>query len=263
MPVVNGLYYSFHNGGPPQLPPVVLIHGAGGDHLGWPVQLRRLIGQRVLAPDLSGHGRSEGFACQSITDYSQQIMNFMNALDIYKVILVGHSMGGAVAMQTALQIPHQVLGLGLISTASRLDIVPDLLDDLQAKVPLGSVLHKLHDRLYSPHTDPQMARKGIERLSQVRPTALYADWLACHKFDIESKLNKIKTPTWITVGKEDRLTTIDRVKRLADQLPNNIFNVIPNAGHMVILEQAEPLVQSLSEFINNLERPKRYAWQHP
>ncbi len=262
MPVAAGLYYIYHDTGAVDQPPVVLIHGAGGDHLSWPVQLRRLASQRVIIPDLCGHGKSSGFACQSISDYADQLGNFLDALNIYRVILVGHSMGGAVAMQLSLEKPEQVVGLGLISTAAALNIVPDLMDDLQTDVPMATVLRKLKERLYSPYTDPQIARKGMELMGKLRPTALYVDWLACHNFNIEEDLSELKMPTWIAAGKEDRLVPYYQTERLVHLMPDAQITIIPKAGHMVIVEQPDIIAKELTAFINNLPKLKNYGWKH-
>ena len=61
MPVAADLYYHIYEGSEEgRRPPVVLIHGAGGTHLHWPSEVRRLPGYRVLALDLPGHGKSGG-----------------------------------------------------------------------------------------------------------------------------------------------------------------------------------------------------------
>ncbi len=73
MPTAAGIYYAQFDEGRKDEPPVILIHGAGSSHLVWPAELRRLAGQRVLAVDLPGHGRSGGVAQQTIAAYAGQI----------------------------------------------------------------------------------------------------------------------------------------------------------------------------------------------
>jgi len=263
MPVAAGLYYIFHDRGPLDKPPIVLIHGAGGDHLGWPLQLRRFPGRRVLTVDLSGHGRSEGHARQSIEAYEKQIAAFLDELQIYRVILVGHSMGAAVAMQTALDIPRQVVGLGLISSGPSLSIVPDLYNEIQTPVSFEKIARKLIKRLYSHKADQRLVRKGFEHLCQLRRSGLYADWKACHRFDIENQLGSIEVPTWIVVGKEDEITPYYESQKLNRLIKDSTLEIIPDAGHMVILEQPESVARSFSLFLKGLPALKKYAWQHP
>jgi len=80
-----------------QRPPLVLVHGAGGDHLHWPPQLRRLAGCEVYALDLPGHGHSPGAGRNTITAYAQVLNAFADTLALPPFVLAGHSMGGAIA----------------------------------------------------------------------------------------------------------------------------------------------------------------------
>ena len=117
MPVAAGLYYFAHEVDNFSRPPVILIHGAGGHHLFWPPQIRRLHNQRIFAIDLPGHGKSEGVGHHTIDDYTLEILEFINALNLNAVVLVGHSMGGAIALRFAAQRPLHFQRLVLIDVA--------------------------------------------------------------------------------------------------------------------------------------------------
>ena len=120
MPTAASLYYFAHEADDHSRLPVILIHGAGGSHLSWPPQLRRLHHQRVFAPDLPAHGKSEGIGQHTIEDYVYDVLEFMCEIGIYSAILVGHSMGGAVALSAAMRFPDRVTALGLIGSGGRL-----------------------------------------------------------------------------------------------------------------------------------------------
>lgn len=70
MPTAGGLHYFLHEGGSKMRPPLVLIHGMGGDYLSWPPEMRRLPDYRIITLDLPGHGKSEGPGHQSVQDYA-------------------------------------------------------------------------------------------------------------------------------------------------------------------------------------------------
>src|SRR4030042_2520041 len=107
MPNAAGIYYHAYEGaGGGKHPPVVLIHGAGGHHLYWPSQIRRMPGLRVYALDLPGHGKSEGRGEQSIALYAESILGWLLAVDIHRAIFVGSSMGRAIALHLALAHPQ-------------------------------------------------------------------------------------------------------------------------------------------------------------
>ena len=123
MPVAAEIYYSIHaDSSGDQRPPVVLIHGAGGTHLFWPSEVRRLAGYRVYSLDLPGHGKSGGRGLQTISAYRQAVCAWLEAVGLHSAVFVGHSMGSAIALTLALDDPEHVLGLGLIGASARLRV---------------------------------------------------------------------------------------------------------------------------------------------
>ena len=93
MPVAVDFYYSVCEGSEEGLrPPVVLIHGAGGTHLYWPAEMRRLPGYRMYALDLPGHGKSGGRGQQSIPAYAQAVLEWLEAVGLHKAAAsMGHT----------------------------------------------------------------------------------------------------------------------------------------------------------------------------
>ena len=90
----------------PDAPTLVLIHGAGGNHLHWPPELRRLPGATVYALDLPGRGRSDGPGHNAVPDYAKVLIGFLDAVQADRAMLMGHSMGGAIAIRGAARIPE-------------------------------------------------------------------------------------------------------------------------------------------------------------
>ena len=123
MPVAADIYYHYFEGSTEGAKPtVVLIHGAGGDHLHWHPNIRRLPDYRVFALDLPGHGKSGGRGQQSISAYAASILDWMEAMGLHSAVIVGHSMGSAVALKLVLDHPQHVLGLGLVGGGARLPL---------------------------------------------------------------------------------------------------------------------------------------------
>src|SRR5438309_2126529 len=105
--------------------PLVFIHGAAASSVIWIDVLRRLEGRRrVIAPDLPGHGQSDPWHEPSIDLYRDAVGTICANLGVSRAVLVGHSMGGLVALQLALAHPDKVAGLVLIATAARFRIAP-------------------------------------------------------------------------------------------------------------------------------------------
>ncbi len=249
MPIAAGIYYAQNDEGRKDEPPVILIHGAGSNHMIWPVQLRRLAGQRVLAVDLPGHGRSMGVAQQTIRAYTEQMVDFLAALGLYQAVFVGHSMGGAIALDIAIHEPNHVAGLGLIATGAYLGVDPAFLEDLSTPVMIPSALHTFQTRAFGPNANPQLVERCMQTLRDTRSSVLYGDWRACADFDLREFTGRIEAPAWVIAGGEDHLLPLAYANFLAGRIPASRLQVIPEGGHMVILEQAEKVAQGLHQFL--------------
>src|SRR5215212_8694137 len=104
-------------------PALVCIHGAGGTHAHWGYQLRDLSAvAQVYAIDLPGHGRSAPPGRGSIAGYAAALYDWMDTLGLDRAALIGHSMGGAVALWMALEAPERVAGLGLVGAGGRMRV---------------------------------------------------------------------------------------------------------------------------------------------
>ena len=111
-------------------PPLVLVHGAGGSAELWPRQLDALADvAQVLAPDLPGHGPLGGRGRPSIAAYAEWLDAFLAAVTEEPAVLVGHSMGGAVALTYAALHPGRLARLVIVDTT--LHMTPDRIAKLR------------------------------------------------------------------------------------------------------------------------------------
>ena len=125
---VHGLQIAYATAGAGS-PTVCLVHGTGGSSEVWRRQLEGLADLgHIVAVDLPGHGRSGGSIPKRIEDAAALVAGFLDALGVTRVIIGGHSMGGAIAQQFALSFGERVDGLVLIGTGARLRVLPRLLD---------------------------------------------------------------------------------------------------------------------------------------
>ena len=90
--------------------------------MGWPSNLRRLPGQRVFALDLPGHGHSLPPACRTMHCLVRKLHHFVTEMGFYHVILVGYSLGGALALSYASAYPEQITGLITISCGDQFEM---------------------------------------------------------------------------------------------------------------------------------------------
>jgi pimeloyl-ACP methyl ester carboxylesterase len=254
MPLISNLYYF---AGPAEnqdlnRPPVILLHGAGGDHLSWPPQIRRLEGWSVFAPDLPGHGKSEGAGRHSVTEYAVDVIAFLDALQIRQAVIVGISMGSAIALQLALKYPERVAGLGLFGGGPKMRVAPAVLETAGNENTFESAVDMINENCFSVHAPKNLVQLSKKRMMNMRPAVLLGDFLACNEFDVTGHLGQIDHPALIMCGAGDRMMPIKFSEALRDGIANSQLCVLENAGHMVMLEQTDSVVELLQQFLVSL-----------
>ncbi|NLX12015.1 MAG: alpha/beta fold hydrolase [Chloroflexi bacterium] len=243
----GALYYAGHVPTTVSYPPLVLVHGAGGSHLDWPPDLRRLAGMRVIALDLPGHGRSPGPGRADTAAYAQDVIALLDALDIPRAIIAGHSMGGAIAQQTALGWPDRVAGLVLIATGSKLPVDPALpqrvIDEREQAVAW------ITEWAWSADSPVELRALGQQRLLEMPPEVLRGDYLACQAFDVRGRLEQISAPVLVIGASEDRMVRPKFSATLAEQIPGAQLVMIEGAGHMLPLEQPQAVAAAVQAWL--------------
>ncbi len=252
MPSAAGLYYFAHEAENYARPPAILIHGAGGSHLSWPAQVRRIPNQRIFAVDLPAHGKSGGIGHHRIQDYAKHLRDFINVLGLRAAILIGHSMGSAIALSLAVHSPGQVLGLGLLGGGARLRVNPDLLQRASNPSTFVDTVRTVVDYSFSLHAGKRLKELAAQRMAETRPTVLYGDLMACDAFNITNQVAPISVPTLILCGAEDKMTPLSYSESLRDQIRSAGLTVVPNAGHMLMLEQPDLTATYLNEFLTGI-----------
>jgi pimeloyl-ACP methyl ester carboxylesterase len=249
MPIAGELHYFFHEGGGASTPPVVLIHGEGGDHLAWPSEMRRLPGYRVYSLDLPGHGRTEGPGLQSAGDYARSVLDFLNSAGISSAVLVGHGLGGAIALTLAGEHPGRTAGLVLVASGARLPVSPALMENAANPATFPLALQALQSVQFASEAQAQGKAAVFGRLAAVRPALLLGDLLACDACDLSAGLAALHAPTLVVCGTEDRLTPLRLSEELAGAIPGAALQTIDGSGHLVMLEQPRRLAALLTVFL--------------
>lgn len=252
MPNAAGLYYFAHEADNYARPPVILIHGAGGSHLSWPAQLRRIPGQRIFAVDLPGHGKSEGIGHHIVDDYADHILDFMKVIGLRAAVLVGHSMGSAIALKLAIRSPRQTLGLGLVGGGAKLHVAPALLHSASNPSTFPDAVQTVIDYSFALHTGKRLKELVAQRMTMTRPTVLYGDLVACEAFNVTDRLLGISVPTLIVCGAEDKMVPPNHSEFLRDNIVSAQMVLVPKAGHMVMLEQPDLMANVLDNFLNGI-----------
>jgi pimeloyl-ACP methyl ester carboxylesterase len=253
MPSIADIYYHEYAGGEAQRSAVVLIHGAGGTHLYWPAELRRLPGYRVFALDLPGHGKSAGRGLQSIAAYAQAVKDWLLAVGLHSAVFVGHSMGSAIALTLALEHADHVNGLVLLGAGARLKVSPELLENAASQTTYQNAVNMVIDWGFGSGAPPRLKELAGQRMAETRSSVLYGDFFACDAFDETERIEQIRQPVLVICGNEDRMTPLRQSQFLAEHIPGAMLKTIPDAGHMVMLEKPQPVADILLGFLEGVK----------
>lgn len=254
MPYLSDLYYQAYQADDPDRKTLVLIHGAGGDHLSWPTQLRRLSGYRVFTPDLPGHGKSRGHGLQRISAYGESVVRWLRGLELPSVVLGGHSMGGAIALWIAVNHPELLRGLALLSTGAVLPVNLSLIEELATQVGFPTAVDKIMKWSFSSQAEPGMVETIKRQMLKLRPSVLAGDFRACDDHNMKDQLDKIQTSGIIMVGDEDKMTPLKFSEELLQGIPGAKLEIVPGSGHMLPLEKPVETARLVRGFLDEVYR---------
>lgn len=262
---INGQKAYAYTGGKPfdaGLPCVVFIHGAQNDHSVWGLQSRWFAhhGFAVLAVDLPGHGRSAGSPLPSIealADWTELLLEKVGAGNTAKnVTLVGYSMGSLTALECAVRHPARIARIALVGTAVPMPVSDALLGAALEREPRA--IGMINTWQHSPrgtiggNTVPGMWLLGTSRRLMERqpPGVLHNDLAACHAYthgmDAAAAL---ACPALIIAGSKDMMTHPKAAARLAAAISEVKSVTLDGAGHALMAEQPDAVLDSLRSFL--------------
>lgn len=238
-------------------PSVVFVHGAGLDHSIFGLQSRYFgyHGRNVLAPDLPAHGRSEGAPLGSAQDMADWVARLLDAAGIQKACVVGHSMGSLVALECAARHPGRIEKIALLGSAYPMTVSADFLKAAQEnRVEAHDMLtvwgHSAQAALgANPNPGMSMYGEALARLARLAPGVLYNDLKACHEYTGgEAAALKAQCPVLFVLGRRDQMTPAKAGLAFARTVPNARILQIETAGHSLMTEAPDALLDALAGF---------------
>ena len=229
-------------------PTLVMIHGAGGSAQVWRNQVHLLKSSlNTLAIDLPGHGKTTGSAKNTIDGYARWLMETLKAFFPEQPFLMGHSMGGAIVQEAAFKSPALMKGIILAATGPRLGVAPALLDGLLNN--FENIIDTIMGYAYAPEVDRRLVTEGAALMREAGSAIVHGDFMACNQFDMRDRIVQITLPTLILCGEKDQLMPPSLSEKLKTAIEGSRCDIIPSAGHMVMIETPEAFNKSVLDFV--------------
>jgi pimeloyl-ACP methyl ester carboxylesterase len=232
---------------------LVFIHGAGGSRTSWRLQddyFSRAF--NVIIMELPGHGAAQGQGAQEIKGYTLWIKGALDELRVPSPFVIGHSMGGAIAMDLAVRFPALPKGLVLASTGARLRTLPAILDGIKKAFP--ETVRMICESSFAQDAPEELKRFAVAEMMKNSPSVLHGDFTACDRFDIMEQVQTINKPTLVICGDQDVLAPIKYSRFLVDKIAGARLEVVEKAGHRVMLEQPVEFNKRLEAFFWSVGR---------
>ncbi|MCP5040707.1 MAG: alpha/beta fold hydrolase [bacterium] len=245
----------------PQEPPnlergeiVLCIHHHGGNSRNFDSFSSELADDHSpVAFDLPGHDRSGSQvslgSIETMADFAAQVLK---ALQVDRpAVVVGHGMGGNVALQMALEHGEAVKALVLVNSAARY-VGGDELVERQRLVSLGRARREFEIKAFAPETPQSVVRAGYMDMLKTDPRVIYPNLMAMRDWNGGERLAEVAVPTLICVGDTEQGETATEVDRMAGAVSNARKEVIPDAAQMLPLEHPGALAQCVKDFLGGL-----------
>ena len=237
-------------------PSMVFVHGAGLDHSWFGLQSRYFgyHGWNVLALDLPGHGRSAGPPLTAVPAMADWVIGVLDAVQVQKAVLVGHSMGTLIALDCATRHAGRVERIALIATAYPMKVGEVFLEAARRNEYTAFDMHTIWGHAPqvplggNPNPGMWMYGDTQARLERLAPGVLHADLKASSDYQFPGG---VKCPTLFILGRRDMMTPPRAAKSLQEQIPGAQTVLIDTSGHSLMAEAPDAVLDSLIAFLGS------------
>lgn len=268
---INDLNVNYDDNGPVFAPAVIFIHGTPFNKSVWDLQAEALKSNyRVITYDLRGHGKTTGGANNPLTIdvFTEDLIRFLDALELEKVMVCGSSLGGYIALNAIEHHPERFNALVLTATQCSED-TSDIKEERERV--LGILSEKGIEKyaevmiadLFAPtsFTTRKEEVRAVSRMITETPAQSIVNTMNALSVRRESCSNLwgINIPVLILVGKEDVITPPDVAQFMRDNISGSLMHVIEYAGHLVNLENTHEYNQHFKNFIERVCQKKHLS----
>jgi pimeloyl-ACP methyl ester carboxylesterase len=243
-------------------PAIILVHGWATDANYWNAQFDPLKAKyTVVAVDLAGHGASTRSRTDwSMDKYGEDVATVARTLPNQQIILVGHSMGGTVALEAARRIGDRVIGIIVVDALKSVGLPPTPQPEIEKRVApfrtdfIGTVRKYVTEELFEKGADPLFVQKVAYDMSLEPPEVAIPSLQALLSMDFATVLPDIHVPV-LAINSDLGATDEKRIRKL---LPTFKADIIPHTSHFLMMEVPDKFNPILLHDIDNLVQKAKH-----
>lgn len=224
---------------------LLFVHGSGFTGDVFRQQMDAFPGSH--APNLPGHLTAG--TPETVEDFATFIAAYIRHQSLRDVVLCGHSLGAAIAIQIALDARIPVRALVLLGGGGRLRVAPAFLEGMERDFPATA---RQVASFFFAEPSEQRIDWAAGYMERVGPAQTLRDFRACDAFDALERLAEISVPVLALTGEADRLTPPKFAHGIADRVPGAQARILAGAGHFLMVERPEETNQAIRTFLSGI-----------
>ena len=241
---------------------ILFLHGVGGGAYGWMPQINSFsMNYRAAAWNMPGYGDSPLIGPMSFPDLADSLEALLDDRGWEKVHLVGHSMGGMVAQEFAVDRQDRLLSLTLSATSPAFGksdgdfqkkFVEARLAPLANGATMADLATELVETMMSEDADPNGRQLAFDCMADVAADTYRAAVECIVTFEQRANLPNISVPTLVLAGETDTNAPASMMAKMAGKIPSARYICLPALGHLANLENPQAYDAALSNFLNSV-----------
>lgn len=225
---------------------LLFLHGAGCTGDVFAAQSAAF--DRSIAVTLPGHAVAG--SASTVEEFADFVASVMDERALENVVLVGSSMGGAIALELALRRDPRIRGVVPIGSGAKMRVAPGIFEALERDFPAAA---RMLAGYFFAEPLPRLIEGSVAEMLRVGQEQTVRDFRACDAFDVSERLDRIAVPLLALTGERDVMMPPKFAAFLADRVPGASARILPGAGHLAMVERPDDTNEALRAFVNQIE----------